>query len=148
MNDMRASLAFFAALLSVATLFSPCSRAEECVSVWEPWDYSRTDTLRVSQPVGEGGPQAVSPQRVLGAWLIAGYQVGVSPVNGKHCPMHPSCSAYAADAVKSGGVLGGVLMAFDRLHRCGHDLRFYETVYVDGEPRYYDPVPLPWARAR
>jgi len=33
----------------------------------------------------------------------------------------------------------GLLATFDRLHRCGHDLHFYQLVLLDGRWLRYDP---------
>lgn len=67
------------------------------------------------------------------------YRWGISPVNGQHCPMKPSCSRFASRAINRFGVLRGSLMAFDRLHRCGHDLKYYPTVAEHSRIRWEDP---------
>lgn len=103
---------------------------------WPPWDYSETVEEEAAPPVSS----AVSPARMGFAGLMFIYRRFISPVSGKHCPMYPSCSAYGRDAVAGKGMFVGVLMAFDRLHRCGHDLRFYEVVFSDGIQLRYDPV--------
>lgn len=103
---------------------------------WPPWDYSETVEEEAVLPVSS----AVGPARMGFTGLMSIYKRLISPVSGKHCPMYPSCSVYGRDAVARKGVLVGVLMAFDRLHRCGHDLRFYEVVFSDGIQLRYDPV--------
>ena len=45
----------------------------------------------------------------------------ISPADGDRCMMVPSCSHYAAGAVKKHGALIGWVMACDRLVRCGTD---------------------------
>lgn len=50
--------------------------------------------------------------------LIAVYQCRVSPLLPRRCRYEPTCSAYAADAVRRFGVLRGVLLAAWRLLRC------------------------------
>ena len=128
------------AIGAVVTAFAfPTEAAEppdECA--WPPWDFAAE-----SQPAeGLAPPEAVGPGHLPFSALMTVYQRFVSPVSGKHCPMYPSCSSYAKQAVHDHGTLLGVMMAFDRLHRCGHDLSFYEIVYVDGRPRWYDPPVL------
>jgi putative component of membrane protein insertase Oxa1/YidC/SpoIIIJ protein YidD len=118
------------------TLSSPAASGESR-RVWMPWDYPRSSD---HSPVNRDQATAVSPQLVLFGCLMHVYKGYVSPVSGKHCPMYPSCSSYARDAVSTLGTARGILMAFDRLHRCGHDIRFYEPVYVDGVWLRYDPV--------
>jgi hypothetical protein len=71
---------------------------------------------------------AVGPAQTLARGLLFVYQRGAAPSKGQACPMYPSCSEYARLAVLRHGVLRGVLMAADRLHRCGHDLRYYPRV--------------------
>jgi len=59
--------------------------------------------------------------------LIRGYRYGVSPMLGLHCRFHPSCSAYAQEAVERHGAGRGLWLALRRLTRChpwhpgGHD---------------------------
>lgn len=67
------------------------------------------------------------------------YQRFLSPVNGNKCPMLPSCSRFALDALNErGGV--GLIMTFDRLLRCGRDLADYPLIFSNGNVYYYDPV--------
>ena len=50
--------------------------------------------------------------------LIRAYQLGISPLFGRRCKYHPTCSAYAADAVREFGAARGVVLAGWRLLRC------------------------------
>jgi len=68
------------------------------------------------------------------------YQKVVSPTKGHHCPMFPSCSAYSVQAVRRYGILQGLIMTADRLHRCGHDVQQYPLIETPGGTRYEDPV--------
>jgi len=58
--------------------------------------------------------------------LVRGYRYAISPFLGMHCRFHPSCSAYALEALERHGARGGWL-ALKRLARChpwhpgGHD---------------------------
>ena len=57
------------------------------------------------------------------------------------CPMHPSCSAYAKEAIDRHGPLTGSIMSFDRLIRCGRDETEIATeIYINNRWRYHDPV--------
>lgn len=56
------------------------------------------------------------------AWVLAlpvrAYRVTFSPWVGHNCRYHPTCSAYALEALqKHGGIKGGYL-AFRRILRC------------------------------
>lgn len=49
---------------------------------------------------------------------IAAYRVGLSPVLPASCRYHPSCSAYAQEAILRYGILVGSKMAIRRILRC------------------------------
>jgi uncharacterized protein len=59
--------------------------------------------------------------------LIRGYQVGISPFLPPACRYTPTCSQYAADAIRKYGAGRGSWLATRRLLRChpwggsGHD---------------------------
>jgi putative membrane protein insertion efficiency factor len=50
--------------------------------------------------------------------LVRLYQVAVSPLLAPSCRFHPSCSAYAADALRRHGAARGAWLAARRLARC------------------------------
>ena len=57
------------------------------------------------------------------------------------CPMYPSCSQYARQAMARYGFARGWVMAMDRLMRCGRDeTRRAQKIIVNGKWKYYDPV--------
>jgi len=49
---------------------------------------------------------------------IRAYQRFVSPLIPRRCKYHPTCSAYAVDAVREFGVMRGFVLAGWRLLRC------------------------------
>ena len=59
--------------------------------------------------------------------LLRGYRFAISPLYGQVCRYHPSCSAYALEAVTVHGSLRGSWLAARRVGRChpwaagGHD---------------------------
>lgn len=55
--------------------------------------------------------------------------------------MVPSCSEYGRQAIEKHGLALGIVMAADRLHRCGHDLRYYPLLWSDAGSARLDPVP-------
>jgi putative membrane protein insertion efficiency factor len=81
-----------------------------------------------SAPAPTSGAVGPAARIVLAAIRV--YQLALSPVLGQHCRFAPSCSAYAAEAIRRYGVLIGSGCALRRLARC-HPL-------CDGG---YDPVP-------
>jgi hypothetical protein len=68
--------------------------------------------------------------RMILSLLIRGYRYSVSPFLGASCRFHPSCSAYALEAIERHGALRGVWIAVRRLIRCH-----------PWNPGGYDPVP-------
>ncbi len=53
---------------------------------------------------------------VLGA--IRAYQKALSPLLGRNCRYHPTCSQYAAEAITTHGLPRGGWLAVKRLGRC------------------------------
>lgn len=50
--------------------------------------------------------------------LINTYRWVISPVLGPHCRYHPTCSAYALEAVERHGAARGAWLAVKRVARC------------------------------
>jgi putative membrane protein insertion efficiency factor len=56
--------------------------------------------------------------RAIAGLPIRVYQRVISPALPQRCKYHPSCSAYALQAIRSYGILRGVVLAGWRLLRC------------------------------
>jgi len=54
----------------------------------------------------------------LGVMLVRGYQLLLSPISGGACRFHPSCSAYAMEALTTHGLARGSWLALRRVSRC------------------------------
>lgn len=67
-------------------------------------------------------------------WLLRGYRLLISPLYGQVCRYHPSCSAYALEAVTRHGAVKGCWLSASRLLRC--------HPWAAGG---YDPVPSTYA---
>lgn len=50
--------------------------------------------------------------------LLRGYQLGISPFLGLNCRFYPSCSSYAAEAIRVHGAAKGGFLAARRLCKC------------------------------
>lgn len=72
--------------------------------------------------------------------IIKFYQETLSKIKGENCRMYPTCSHYSLEAIQQYGIKG-ILLSADRLHRCGHDLHFYDKVIVNNKIKYLDMVP-------
>ncbi len=56
------------------------------------------------------------------AWILIGmarvYQYTLSPILGRHCRFHPTCSVYFIEAVKKYGAIRGACRGIWRICRC------------------------------
>ena len=50
--------------------------------------------------------------------LLRAYKLGVSPYLGQNCRFYPSCSDYAAEAIRRHGAWKGSMLAGKRLCKC------------------------------
>jgi putative membrane protein insertion efficiency factor len=64
------------------------------------------------------------------SFLVRSYRYSLSPFLGMHCRFHPSCSAYALEALERHGAARGGWLVIRRLARCH-----------PWHPGGYDPVP-------
>jgi uncharacterized protein len=60
----------------------------------------------------------VTALRALAIAPIRVYQRAISPALGNRCRYYPSCSEYAVQAIRSYGILRGLVLAAWRLLRC------------------------------
>lgn len=51
--------------------------------------------------------------------IVRAYRFFVSPMMAESCRFHPSCSAYAEEALQTHGALRGGWLSAKRLCRCG-----------------------------
>jgi len=59
-----------------------------------------------------------SPLAYAAIGLLRAYRFLISPLYGEVCRYHPSCSAYALDAVTRFGAVRGGWLAIRRIGRC------------------------------
>ncbi len=123
-------LAIAGILLGLSAVLVPSSRSDS---------KEAAEVMPAAAGVQRGGLRAVGPAHLIAKALFFVYQRGAAPSKGQKCPMSPSCSEYGRLAVERFGLVKGSLMAADRLHRCGHDLRYYPTVFDDRGAGSWDP---------
>lgn len=82
-------------------------------------------------------PEVVPPSRAFVSLSFGIYRAGPSRIRGVSCPMSPHCSEFGRGAFARHGIIAGTLMTADRILRCGHDLRRYESL---GAGQFKDPV--------
>ncbi|MGB0719386.1 MAG: membrane protein insertion efficiency factor YidD [Bdellovibrionales bacterium] len=63
--------------------------------------------------------------------LIKTYQIVLSPWTGNQCRFHPTCSAYAHEAVDKHGAAKGSYLTIRRLLKCQP---FYKGDFIDPVP--------------
>ncbi|RNL60748.1 membrane protein insertion efficiency factor YidD [Nocardioides marmoriginsengisoli] len=78
-----------------------------------------------------------SPLRWILIGLLKGYRFAISPLYGQVCRYHPTCSAYALEAVSVHGGIKGSWLAVRRVASC--------HPWAAGG---YDPVPAKATKAR
>jgi hypothetical protein len=72
--------------------------------------------------------------------LVKVYAKYISPVDGKECPMYPSCSTYSRLCFEKHGLIMGWVMTCDRLLHEADEMRTAAVVYSHGAQRFYDPL--------
>jgi putative membrane protein insertion efficiency factor len=74
----------------------------------------------------------VSPLARILLGAVYAYRVTLSPLMGGHCRFHPTCSAYALEAIRLHGAIRGGGLTLRRLLRC----------HPFARSSGYDPVPV------
>jgi len=124
-RQMRMLLIFLILFFSIATV----AHASDFKGPWERDNSQETSRKQIDKKV--------NPLRSL----VEAYSAYISPIDGKDCPMYPSCSEYSVQCFKKHGFFIGWMMTCDRLFRCGRDeLRLSPQVIVNGKIKRYDPL--------
>jgi len=121
-RNARLALAFM--MLTVGLTATTSLAAE-----WEPWDADAGNKpARV--------PTDINPLDQA----VSIFQAYISPIDGARCPMYPTCSAYARQALHKHGSVLGMFMSVDRLLHEGDPLEQQEPITKWGVRRFYDPL--------
>lgn len=96
---------------------------------WGPWETPPPSAQRSADETSEPFDRAVR-----------NFQKYISPLDGARCPMYPTCSAYARQALHKHGALLGIFMTVDRLLHEGDPREQQEPLIKWGQQRYFDPL--------
>ncbi len=120
-------------VLVVATVVIALSAGRATAAEWGPWEENRSAEPAVAaRDEGIAGLPLTALIRVYQAWL--------SPVYGDRCPMTPSCSHYAVDAIRKHGPVLGLVMTSGRLLHEADERRFAPIRTSGGRYLFFDPV--------
>ncbi len=72
--------------------------------------------------------------------LVELYRKYISPIDGKECPMYPSCSRYSLLCFEKHGPFIGWVMTCDRLLHERDEMCEALLIRINGVERFYDPV--------
>lgn len=98
---------------------------------WGPWEIQeKIINSRDESPTGFG-PLKMS---------VRFFQKFISPVDGARCPMYPTCSTYALQALKKHGPFIGTMMTVDRLFHETDPREHKHPVRIGERTRFFDPV--------
>ncbi len=120
-----------ARVLGAAALAVVTASGAGAAPAWAPagWHPQPPRSRRLTDPVA-----------VVFDWALRAYRATAGRVDGSRCPSHPTCSAYAREAVaRHGPVLGWVLTA-GRLLSEADEAAFAPRILVGGRWKVYAPV--------
>jgi len=124
-RQMRIGLIFLILFFTLATVLYASD-------LKGPWDKNNSQIISRKQI-----DKKVNPLR----FLVEAYSAYISPIDGRNCPMYPSCSKYSLQCFKKHGFFIGWMMTCDRLFRCGRDeLRLSPQIIVNGKFKCCDPL--------
>ncbi len=70
--------------------------------------------------------------------VVKVYQTQITDIDGHSCPMAPSCSHFAEQALEKNGWWMGMMQTVDRLNRCNHDMHYYPLSTCNGKRGFLD----------
>lgn len=98
--------------------------------------WNRALRAECQKPKTKRAGVATAPAR----WLITFYQTQIGPAIGDRCSLHPSCSRYSAEALKTHGLVGVAAMG-DRFIREPSVVGAQKNpIIINGRGRYADPL--------
>jgi putative membrane protein insertion efficiency factor len=116
-SSSRREALLIAVLVLVATpgVADEHSNTQFIIGQQPSYDVMRDSTANAS---ADPMPAPSNELKLVAFVALRVYQRLISPQDRPSCMFEPTCSAYAAEAIRRYGLLRGILMAADRLHRC------------------------------
>jgi putative component of membrane protein insertase Oxa1/YidC/SpoIIIJ protein YidD len=96
-----------------------------------PWGEDRAERTSYKQASSEFNPLRS---------LVRVHRTYLSPIDGKTCPMHPSCSKYSLLCFEKHGLFMGWVMTWDRLLHEADEMGKAHVIYINGVERFHDPI--------
>jgi hypothetical protein len=96
-----------------------------------PWEKDRVEESSSKQAPGRFNPLRA---------LVKLYAKNISPIDGKECPMYPSCSAYSLLCFEKHGLIKGWVMTCDRLLHEADEMREAPIIFMNGMEMFHDPL--------
>lgn len=97
---------------------------------WQPWESHTPSQKQESEAI------TLNPLKQG----VRFFQRYISVVDSPRCPMYPTCSAYALQALEKHGAIVGSFLTVDRLLHESNPLEKKHLLTGYEIPRYYDPV--------
>lgn len=106
----------------------------------DPWMYNRG----IKPMPTEGISSSLTNDASFAESLLAGalhiFISTISEVDGERCPMYPTCSSYALQAVRKHGPVIGFFMTADRLIHESDEMNQAPLIRSGETTRFFDPV--------
>lgn len=115
-------------LLLLLLFFSACLCSTLLADDWGPWE---VPSQQAQQTTTSKDPLQLA---------VRLFQKYISPVDGPRCPMYPTCSSYALQALRKHGPLLGTFLTVDRLYHEGDRHEQQQPIDKWGFVRFYDPL--------
>jgi hypothetical protein len=97
----------------------------------EPWGEDRAEKTSYKQASSEFNPLRS---------LVMVHRNYISPIDGKTCPMYPSCSKYSLLCFEKHGFFVGWVMTCDRLLHEADEMRKAPVISINRVERFHDPL--------
>lgn len=116
-----------------------------CIDAAAQLDVNQDIVKTINQPVAKVSyniklNESKNPLEGTAIVLFNTYKTFVSPQDMSSCTFHPSCSAYAMEAIKKDNVFTAYLKIFDRLTRCHPLIKDGQYKLNKKTGLYHDPV--------